>query len=142
MIRYRLLCKGCETIFDSWFSSSTEYEKLKKKNFLSCHICESLNVEKTLMSPNISRSITNNRNDAKSEQYDQIKKKLLDYQMFIKKNFEFVGENFAYEARSINYKNKKSSKGIYGKATMEDLKELREEGIDTKIIPWIKDNTN
>ena len=94
------------------------------------------------MSPNISRSITNNRNDAKSEQYDQIKKKLLDYQMFIKKNFEFVGENFAYEARSINYKNKKSSKGIYGKATMEDLKELREEGIDTKIIPWIKDNTN
>ena len=53
MIKYRLICKDCENTFDSWFSSSKEYERLKKKNFLNCHICNSLNVEKTLMSPSV-----------------------------------------------------------------------------------------
>ena len=53
MIKYRLICKDCETTFDSWFSSSKEYERLKKKNFINCHICNSLSVEKTLMSPSV-----------------------------------------------------------------------------------------
>jgi hypothetical protein len=142
MIKYKLSCKDCETTFDSWFSSSAEYEKLKKKKFLNCHICNSLSVEKTLMSPSVFRSTTNNRNDGKSEKYNTIKKKLLEYQRFIKKNFKYVGENFAYEARSIKYKDKKTSKGIYGTTTQENLKELKEEGIEVKIVPWIKDNTN
>ena len=53
-----------------------------------------------------------------------------------------MGENFAYEARSIHYKNKKNSKGIYGTATNDDLKELKEEGIETEMIPWIKNSVN
>ena len=142
MIKYKLLCKDCEITFDSWFSSSVEYEKLKKKKFLNCHICNSLNVEKTLMSPSVFRSISKNKNDGKSEQYNEIKKKMLEYQRFIKKNFDYVGKNFANEARSFHYKNKKTSKGIYGTATKENLKELKEEGIEVEVIPWIKDNTN
>jgi hypothetical protein len=142
MIKYKLLCKGCEITFDSWFSSSVEYEKLKKKKFLNCHICNSLNVEKTLMSPSVFRSISKDKNDGKSEQYNEIKKKMLEYQRFIKKNFDYVGKNFANEARSFHYKNKKTSKGIYGTATKENLKELKEEGIEVEVIPWIKDNTN
>ena len=94
------------------------------------------------MSPSVLKSTTNNRNDGKSEKYNKIKKELLEYQRFIKKNFDYVGENFAYEARSLHYKNKKASKGIYGTTTKKDLKELKEEGIETEIIPWIKDNTN
>ena len=138
MIKYRLICKDCETAFDSWFSTSKEYERLKKKNFINCHICNSLNVEKTLMSPNIFKPKTVNQ----IKKYKETKKIILKYQEFIKKNFDYVGENFAYEARSVHYKNKKSSKGIYGTATKEDLKELKEEGIEAKLIPWIKDNTN
>ena len=53
MIKYRLVCKDCDTSFDSWFSSSKEYEKLKKLKHLNCYNCNSLNIEKTLMSPNI-----------------------------------------------------------------------------------------
>ena len=142
MIKYKLLCKDCQNTFDSWFSSSAEYEKLKKKKFLNCHICNSLNVEKTLMSPSVFKSTNKNKNNKKSEQYKEIKKRMLEYQGFIKKNFDYVGENFAYEARSIHYKNKKASKGIYGTATKEDIKELKEEGIETKLISWIKDKTN
>ena len=143
MIKYKLICKDCETTFDSWFSSSKEYEKLKKKKFLNCHFCNSLNVGKGLMSPSVSTSKNNLKDiDSSSEKYREIKKIIYKYQEFIKKNFEYVGENFAYEARSLHYKGKKKAKGIYGTATKEDLKELKEEGIKAEILPWIKNTTN
>ena len=142
MIKYRLICKDCETTSDSWFSSSKEYERLKKKNFVNCHICNSLSVEKTLMSPSVFMSKNGSKTDSQIQKYKKTKKIILEYQQFVKKNFNYVGENFAYEARSLHYKNKKASKGIYGTTTKEDLKELKEEGIVTEIIPWIKDNTN
>jgi len=142
MIIYKLICKDCEISFDSWFSSSKEYEKLKKKKFLNCHSCNSQNIEKTLMAPSVFRS----KNSAKINHLDSkhkiIKKTILEYQNFIKKNLNYVGENFAYEARSIYYKNKKISKGIYGTASKKDLKELKEEGIETEFIPWVKNTTN
>ena len=143
MIKYKLICKDCETAFDSWFSSSKEYEKLKKKKFLSCHFCNSLNVGKALMSPSVNTS-KNDLSDinSPSKKYREIKKTISKYQEFIKKNFEYVGENFTYEARSLHYKSKKRAKGIYGTATKEDLNELNEEGIKTEILPWIKNTTN
>ena len=142
MIKYRLICKNCATTFDSWFSSSKEYDRLKKKDFLNCHVCESLSVEKTLMSPSVFIPKNGSRTDNRIQKYKKVKKEILKYQKFIKKNFNYVGKNFAYEARSLFYKDKKVSKGIYGTTTNEDLKELREEGIDVETIPWIKDNTN
>ena len=142
MIKYRLICKDCEIVFDSWFSSSREYERLKKKNFLNCHMCNSLNIEKTLMSPNVFMSKNNSKTINQVKKYKETKETILKYQEFIKKNFDYVGENFAYEARSVHYKNKKLLKGIYGTATKDDLKELKEEGIEAEIIPWIKNSDN
>ena len=142
MIKYRLICKDCEITFDSWFSSSKEYERLKRKDFINCHICNSLSVEKTLMSPTVFMSKNVSKIDSQIQKYKKTKKVILKYQQFIKKNFDYVGENFAYEARSLHYKNKKDSKGIYGTTTKDDLKELKEEGIEAEIIPWIIDNKN
>ena len=102
MIIYKLICKDCEISFDSWFSSSREYEKLKKQKFINCHSCYSLNVEKTLMSPSVLRSKTDSKIDHLDLKYKKIKKTISDYQNFIKKNLNYVGENFAYEARSIH----------------------------------------
>ena len=142
MIKYRLICKDCKITFVSWFSSSKEYEKLKKKNFINCHICNSLSVEKTLMSPSVFTAKNNSIDDSQIQKHKKIKKVILKYQEYVKKNFDYVGENFAYEARSLHYKNKKATKGIYGTTTKEDLKELNGEGIEVEVIPWIKDNTN
>jgi hypothetical protein len=142
MIVFKLICKDCEISFDSWFSSSREYEKLKKKKFLNCHSCNSLNVEKTLMSPNVFSSKNITKIDHLDSKYKEIKKTILDYQNFIKKNLDYVGENFVYEARSIHYKNKKVSKGIYGTASKKDIKELKEEGIETELMFWVKNTTN
>ena len=71
-----------------------------------------------------------------------IKKTIREYQNFIKKNFDYVGSNFAYEARSIHYDKKKRKKGIFGKASNADINELKEEGIETHSIPWIENKDN
>jgi len=142
MIKYKLICKDCDISFDSWFSSSREYEKLKKQKFLNCNTCNSLNVEKTLMSPSILVKKNDHKVAKQIEKYKETKKIILKYQEFIKKNFDYVGENFSYEVRTAHYKNKKASRGIYGTATKEDFKELKEEGIEVEMIPWIKNTTN
>ena len=69
MIKYRLICKDCETTFDSWFSSSKEYERLKKKYFVNCHICNSVSVEKTLMSPTVFMSKNVSKIDSQIQKY-------------------------------------------------------------------------
>jgi len=142
VIKYKLFCKKCSYIFDSWFGSSQEYEKLKKKKLLNCIKCNSIHVDKTLMAPKLINKKSKIKNSQNLRKLNEITKKLKDYQKFIKNNFEYVGENFAYEARSIHYKTKKKEKGIYGTASKKELKELREEGIEAEMIPWIEDNKN
>ena len=90
-------------------------------------------------------SIQTKNNIAKSnktKKIKEVKNKLKEYQNFIKNNFEFVGENFAYKARSIHYNKNKKLKGIYGSATDKEIRELREEGINTEVFPWINDEDN
>tara|TARA_A100001015_G_scaffold264094_1_gene311476 strand:- start:676 stop:1107 length:432 start_codon:yes stop_codon:yes gene_type:complete len=143
MIKYNLLCKKCELTFDSWFASSKEFDKLKKKKLINCHSCGSLKVEKNLMAPKLMNKTLSHKDERKDLlKYQKIKKKISEYQKFIKSNFDYVGENFAYEARSIHYNNKKRDKGIYGTASRKDLKELKEEGIDTQLIPWVESENN
>ena len=144
MIKYALICKNCKLEFESWFGSSKEFDRLKKMKLLNCQSCNSIKVEKSLMSPNLSNSkkkITNT-NELK---FQEVKQKLREYKKFVKNNFDFVGENFAYEARSLHYnknKNRDKKKGIYGRASLSDVKELKEEGIETEMLPWIEDKEN
>tara|TARA_B100001093_G_scaffold357964_1_gene342541 strand:- start:353 stop:781 length:429 start_codon:yes stop_codon:yes gene_type:complete len=142
MIKYSLHCKNCDFSFESWFASSKEYEKLKRKNFLSCHKCNSIEVEKNLMAPSLISKKSQAANKKDQKKYNKIRKTITEYQKFIKNNFEYVGTNFAYEARSIHYNEKKKQKGIYGSASKQELKELKDEGIDAQMIPWIEDKSN
>ena len=142
MIKYKLFCKKCDLKFDSWFASSNEYERLKKKKILNCHKCNSFEVEKTIMAPQLISNKSKVDEKINLEKYNKVKKTIIGYQKFIKDNFKYVGDNFAYEARSIHYNSKKKLKGIYGSASNEDLKELKEEGIDAQMIPWIDENEN
>ena len=142
MIKYSLVCKDCDLTFESWFANSKEYEKLKKKDYLNCHNCNSLNVEKNLMATSLNKRKSNNIDGNQLKKYNKIKKTIIEYQKFIKNNFEYVGQNFAYKARSIYYDSKKKKKGIYGTASKQDIKELKEEGIITQVIPWMEDDNN
>ena len=141
MIKYQLNCKKCKIDFDSWFASSNEYERLKIKKLLSCIKCGSLKVEKSLMAPNLFSK--NKKIDTQeNKKILEIKNKLKEYKKFVEKNLDYVGDNFAYEARSIHYGGKKRKKGIYGKASNQDIKDLSEEGIETQALPWFEDKEN
>ena len=138
MIKYNLTCE-CNYIFDSWFSSSEEFGRLMKKKLITCIECNSNNVNKSIMAPNVSslKKIDNINHKFQKN----IKKKIIEYQKFIKKNCKYVGDNFAQEARSIHY-DKKETKGIYGRMTAEEIDELNEEGIKTTTIPWFDKTEN
>ena len=78
MIKYNLLCKKCELSFDSWFASSKEYDKLKKKKLINCHSCGSQKVEKNLMAPKLISKNFIHKNEKKDLiKYQKIKKTLI-----------------------------------------------------------------
>ena len=52
MIKYNLICE-CGKTFESWFSSSDEYEVLRRKKLINCIYCDSISVKKTVMAPNL-----------------------------------------------------------------------------------------
>tara|TARA_B100001063_G_scaffold241386_1_gene268178 strand:+ start:604 stop:1032 length:429 start_codon:yes stop_codon:yes gene_type:complete len=142
MIKYKLICNNCNFTFDSWFASSEEYEKLKKGKYLNCHKCSSKKIDKTLMAPRLINKFSSKISEENLIKYKQTTKKIREYQKFIKDNFEYVGKNFAFEARSIHYNNKKNDKGIYGSASKNEIKELKEEGVNFEMIPWVEDKSN
>jgi len=138
MIKYNLEC-SCGEKFESWFQSSNEYEKLYKKNLISCYACGSTqDVKKSLMAPNIAISKNNivKDNDLKKNFTQMVKKKLKDLREYVEKNAEYVGDKFVSEVRSIHYDNRKK-RSIYGTASPKETKELTDEGIEVSTIPWI-----
>jgi len=95
------------------------------------------------MAPKLISKNFNHKNEKKDLlKYQKIRKRINEYKRLIKNNFDYVGKNFAYEARSIHYNNKKKNKGIYGTASKQDLKELKEEGIDAQMVPWFDNKNN
>ena len=138
MIKYNLTCK-CGKAFESWFSSSSEFDSLRKKKLIRCIYCDSSLIKKSVMAPNLSSK--SNKISKKTKLEKNIKKQLFDFRKYIEKNCKNVGENFTREARNIHY-DKKSSKGIYGKATPEETSELLEEGIEVTTIPWVDKSEN
>ena len=132
MIKYNLTCK-CGESFESWFLNSSKFDYLCKKKLIKCIYCGSLSVKKSVMAPNLPSK--SNKIFKRTKLERNIKKQLLDVRKYIEKNCKNVGENFTREARSIHY-DKKTSQGIYGKATPEETSELLEEGIEVATIPW------
>ena len=91
------------------------------------------------MAPNLANK--SNKIYKKTQVEKNIKKQLASFRKYVEKNCKYVGENFSREARSIHY-DKKTSKGIYGKATPEETSELLEEGIEVTTIPWVDKSEN
>ena len=136
MIKYNLKCHNNHE-FESWFSNSQEFEKLKKKKLLECIYCCSTKINKSIMSPMIS-VISKKKVDTIDLEKNLIseKAKLLKIRKYIENNFEYVGKNFSKEVRDIYY-DKSSKKTIYGTTTLKEREELAEEGIELLSVPWV-----
>ena len=137
-MKYKLKCE-CGQTFESWFSNSSEFDSLLKKKLIKCIYCESSKIKKTVMAPNLANK--SNKIYKKTKVEKNIKKQLASFRKYVEKNCKYVGENFSREARSI-HNDKKTSEGIYGKATPEETSELLEEGIEVATIPWVDKSEN
>ncbi len=140
MIKYILKCEN-EHEFESWFSNSSEFEKLNKKDLLECIFCSSNNIEKSIMAPMISGSkLKDEGEDLLDKKFIKQRNNLLKLREHIEKNFEYVGDKFSEKVREVYY-DRKTKKSIYGTTTPEEREELADEGIDLLSIPWVnKDN--
>ena len=140
MIKYILKCDNGHE-FESWFSDSSEFNKLNKKKLLECIYCSSKKIQKSIMAPMISSKRTKNENVSFFDhKLLKEKEKLVKLRKHVEKNFEFVGDKFSKKIRELYY-DKNSKKSIYGTTTSKERKELAEEGIELISIPWVdKDN--
>ena len=140
MIKYLLKCNNKHE-FESWFSESTQYEKLKKRKLIECIFCKSKNINKSIMSPNIIGKNKIAEKQYNNKEFKKIKKDLIKIRKYVEKNFRFVGDKFTREIKEIYYDDKKN-KNIYGTATLEERLELEEEGIELTSIPWVDNKEN
>jgi len=137
MIKYQLRCK-CNHEFEGWFPSSKEFTRQKNKGMINCPMCDSPEVDKAIMAPNVKKAKAKKLPDdymVMGESAESILRKL---NKKIKKDFQDVGKNFAKEARKAA-KGKRDQK-FYGKPTKEETNKLLKEGIDLFAVPDYKDN--
>ena len=137
MILFDLNCENGHT-FEAWFASSEQYDKQHKKKLINCPICNSSNIKKALMAPNLKGAKKSNKSFDEKKVLDENKKfktKLKEFKQFIESNTEDVGKNFTEEAKKIYYGETKS-RPIRGETTKEQAEELTEEGIPIAKLPW------
>jgi hypothetical protein len=168
MIRYALACEKGHA-FESWFASSAAYDKQARHGLVTCPICDSAKVEKTIMAPRVAG--TKKRGAAPmpateaaapspaassaavpsadvpapvamvSPQERELRKKLKELREHLTKNADYVGQKFPEEARKMHY-GEIEHRSIYGEASPDQAKELHEEGIEFHPLPVLPDERN
>ena len=138
MIKFDLVCEN-EHIFEASFDDSSSFEKQKKKKLIECPFCNSSNISKSVMAPNISNKSSSSIKikREKNKLFSNYNKQINKIKSEIEKNFKYVGKKFPEEARKIHYGEAKD-KPIYGEATEKESQELVDEGISLVRLPFSK----
>ena len=156
MIKYQLICDQNHE-FEGWFENSAAYDEQARNGLLCCPICDSDQVKRALMTPNLA-SPKQRKSTVQSEstragqavapgraplmQTEQVQAfgtalaGLRQLRQQIVKDCRDVGDNFAEEARKIHY-GEAEAEGIYGQATQEERESLKDEGIEIFDVPWL-----
>ena len=135
MINYTLKCDQNHT-FDSWFKSAEAFEMLVKKSMVVCSECGSTKITKAIMAPNVSTSRKKGNKPSELEKKSKLKNDILELKKKIEANSEYVGNNFANEARSM-YLGETPERSIYGEAKADDAKKLIDDGIPVMPLPFL-----
>ncbi|MCP5411017.1 MAG: DUF1178 family protein [Alphaproteobacteria bacterium] len=137
MIAYNLRChKGHE--FEAWFRSSSAFDEQVTAGHVTCPSCNSVRVEKAIMAPAVAGTKKSRKPAAEARQMRQFMTGLRKY---VEQNADYVGPQFAEEARKIHY-GETPDRHIYGEATPEEARELIEEGVDVAPLPPDPDSAN
>jgi hypothetical protein len=154
MIHYQLRCTDAHE-FDGWFKDSGNFERQAKRGLIACPVCANTKVDRALMAPRLhkkSRGVDrvidhDTQADAPAPPSapapaaggvlpDQMRAMLHKLRIEVEKNCDYVGNEFATEARKI-HNGEASPRGIYGETTDEEAEALADDGIEVARIPWL-----
>ena len=131
MIRFSLRCASGHE-FEAWFRNGDGYETQQKAGEIACPDCGDTHVEKALMAPSIGRS-----RESTPISPAKLRSALIELRQQVESHCDYVGPQFAEEARRIHY-GESDPRGIYGEASADESRELAKEGIKFGRIPWVQ----
>ncbi len=155
MIRYALACDRAHA-FEIWFQNSADYDRQRKRKLVTCPVCGSEKVEKTLMTPQLGRGSRKGKPAAPVEnapaepaaapvvispQESELRAKLRELREQLTKNSDNVGARFPEEARKMHY-GEAEHRPIHGVASPDEAKEMLDEGIEFHPLPVLPDERN
>ena len=155
MIRYALSCQKGH-VFESWFESSSVFDKQAARGLIECPTCGSIKIGKAIMAPGVARKARRPAREAPvtpappearapvamlSEKERELRSKLKELRDHVVKNADYVGEKFPEEARKMHYGDVEH-RSIYGEASPVDAAELIEEGIELHPLPVLPEDRN
>lgn len=137
MIKYSLICHEGHR-FDSWFASADAFEALAASGMVACAVCGSARVEKAMMAPNVKAggdttpAETSGPLSAPATPAEQA---LADLRRRIEAESDYVGRDFAKEARAI-HEGAAPRRSIHGEADMREARSLIEDGVPVAPLPF------
>lgn len=157
MIHYDLRC-GAGHEFDGWFKDSAAFERQSKAGFVECPVCGGTEVSKRLMAPAIPKKGRSRAKEAPplpappapagppapaaqaaaaaAPMPAQLVALLQRMRTEVEKSCDYVGKDFAAEARKI-HSGESDRRGIYGEASDAEAQALKDEGIEVARVPWV-----
>ena len=137
MIVFNLICSDCQYSFEGWFDNTLAFKNQKNRKLINCPNCESSNIKKGLVAPNLGKKSNSKIHKSKKTLASNIKK----IKKIVEENFDYVGDQFADEAKKIKYGETKD-RPIYGEATIDQTKELIEEDISVTPLTFQSSKKN
>ncbi len=146
MIRYALKCSHGHD-FDSWFQSAVAFDRLSAVGMLSCMVCGDAAVVKSLMAPALrpdkpadtaadNRPLWSEPTQALALPGPAIEKAIAALRRQIEENSDYVGLDFAAEARAIHLGDA-PERSIYGEARPEEARALIADGVPVAPLPFL-----
>lgn len=129
MIVLDLVCNAGHK-FEGWFLSVESFDAQVREDLVSCPHCNSQRIERLPAAPYLAR----NRETAPARDIDADVAALMDRLRATAEASEDVGERFPEEARRIHYR-EAQPRSIRGHATLDETRDLLEEGIPVLPIP-------
>ena len=134
MIKYALICVG-EHPFEGWFATSVDYDDQAARGLVECPVCGSGDVRKQIMSPAVSGTkLRGSDADADPKMRSMMMEAMRRVRSHVTENFDYVGDQFATEARAI-HEGASEDRGIYGEASPKEVRGLIEDGVPVAPLP-------
>lgn len=139
MILYTLHCSG-DHAFEAWFRDSAAYGEQAAAGAILCPVCGDTEIGKAPMAPRIARG-GRDKGGKETAKYahattPDTREALRELRRQVEENSDYVGEEFAEEARKIHY-GESDERNIYGETSDDEARELNDEGIKVGKIPWL-----